>query len=485
MRAMTTVTAPTEQEGMNEDDLHAQISGGRSEQFDWLTENASAETIAQTLTAFANSAGGRLVIGISAADGSITGVRKPSQTIERVLQTALAVQPRLIMPHPKVVPLRGKDVIVISVPAGLPGVYAYGGRYVRRTGEKNHPLSIVELQRLSYERGTFDFETEPVPHATLDDIDWDKVRAYISRLRTGGEHDAERVLLRRGCLARVGDRLVPTYAGILLFSSDPQAFVRSATITAVRFPGEMMSDRFIRADISGTLPEQIDRAETFLLEHLRKEVSIGRGMARSETLEYPLEAARELVVNAVAHRDYSISGDDIHLFLFANRLEVTSPGRLPGPVTLANIRDARFSRNPAIVQVLSDMGYIERLGYGVDRVIALMEEINLPAPEFSESAGSFCVRLHRAPVAQQPISDAVVDKHFRGVPLNPRQEAAVQYLTRDGQAMITNRDLQALFPDVHAETIRRDLSDLVTKDILEKHGQKRGSFYTLKGKSSH
>ena len=110
---------------------------------------------------------------------------------------------------------------------------------------------------------------------------------------------------------------------------------------------------------------------------MRRGVELGSKMERREQLEYPMEAARELVVNAVSHRDYSIAGDDIRLFLFRDRMEVSSPGGLPGPVTIDNIKDERFSRNPIIVQVLADMGFIERLGYGVDRVISLMIERNL------------------------------------------------------------------------------------------------------------
>src|SRR5258708_13463156 len=98
-----------------------------------------------------------------------------------------------------------------------------------------------------------------------------------------------------------------------------------------------------------------------------------------------MEAVRELVVNAVSHRDYSIQGDGIRMFLFGNRLEVSSPGGLPGPVTIDNIADERFSRNSIIVQVLSDLGFIERLAYGVDRVIPLMQNRGLPTPQFTET----------------------------------------------------------------------------------------------------
>lgn len=103
-----------------------------------------------------------------------------------------------------------------------------------------------------------------------------------------------------------------------------------------------------------------------------------RGMrirgSRCEVPEYPPAVAREAAVNAVAHRDYSLCGDSIRLLMFNDRMEVYSPGRLPGHVTLENMLHERFSRNEVIVQILSDMGFIERLGYGIDRMIAAMQE---------------------------------------------------------------------------------------------------------------
>jgi ATP-dependent DNA helicase RecG len=233
-----------------------------------------------------------------------------------------------------------------------------------------------------------------------------------------------------------------------------------------------MSDTFTRQEMVGNLIAQIGQAETFLLDNLRRTVQLGGNMERTEALEYPMEAARELVVNAIAHRDYSIQGDGIRLFLFANRFEVSSPGGLPGPVTVDNIVDERYSRNSIIVQVLADMGYIERLGYGVDRVIALMRDRGLPAPQFEETAGGFRVRLFNNGADPQNADLAAF--------LNPRQESALYYLQEGGYRRITNKDIQELFPDIHPETIRRDLADLVNKGILLKMGQKRGSYYILK-----
>jgi ATP-dependent DNA helicase RecG len=470
---------------LNSDDLLHAVRQGRTERLDWLNEGAALESIAVVLTALANSQGGVLVIGVAGTKASLSGVREPEAVQDRVLQAALAIDPPLIIALPRVVRAQEMGFVVVDVPRGLPHVYAYDGRFLVRQGLENVALKPRELRRLLMERGEASYELEIAYGAAMDDIDWEKARAYAAMLSSVTESNVERLLLRRGCVAQHEGRLRPTHAGILLFGKEPQRFVRGAQVIAARFAGDAMSDRFDRQELVGTLPDQLRRAETFLRDHLRKVAHLGGTMARDEQYEYPLEAARELVVNAVAHRDYSIAGDEIRLFIFRDHMEVVSPGRLPGPVTLDNIRDERFSRNPVIVQVLSDMGFIERLGYGVDRVIALMEQRKLRLPEFEEISGGFRAALYNqidvveeaAAVPAVVASDVL--SHYRNMPFNPRQEAALVYL-HTGNTRITNSYLQQLFPDVHPETIRRDLSDLVLRNILQKLGEKRGSYYVLR-----
>ena len=170
--------------------------------------------------------------------------------------------------------------------------------------------------------------------------------------------------------------------------------------------------------------------------------------------------------------------------MFSNRLEVYSPGRLPGHVTLSNLKDERYSRNEAIVAVLSDMGYIERLGYGIDRMITAMLENGLPIPHFEETAAGFKVTLEAAAMELQPSSaqaampSASLSAAFNNAFLNERQQQALAFLQANGR--ITNSDYQALVPDVSAETIRRDLADLVDKNLLLRIGEKRATYYILK-----
>ncbi len=470
------------------DDVSQLIKNGSDIRTDWLAEDTPLTDIATTMAAMANSQGGTLLLGVGKS-GEITGVANTAKSIDYLLQAALSIEPALIIPLPQVVKIKRKKILTVHIPRGMPHVYSLDGRYLRRKNTLNSPLKPRELRRLMIERGELSFEMEIAHGAGLDDIDWDKARTYVEKLRGIGKSDVEETLVKRGCLRKENDQLHPTNAGILLFGENPQHHIQGADITAARFAGEVMGDTFSRQDVTGTLPDQIRRAETFLVDHLRKGIQLRGTMARQEQFEYPMEAARELLVNAVAHRDYSIKGDGIRLFIFSDHMEVNSPGGLPGPVTVDNIKDERFSRNPTIVQVLSDMGFIERLGYGVDRVIELMQRQSLRAPEFQERARSFRVALYNRRIpGQKSISRArrtdeeiVFNGIYQEIRINPRQEAALIFLHTGNNTRITNSDLKRLCPGVHPETIRRDLVALVNKGILSKMGEKRGSYYVLKG----
>jgi ATP-dependent DNA helicase RecG len=465
------------------------IKVGASEQVALLEADAPSNLIIDTIVAMANCSGGTIIIGIK--DHAIIGVTDADKLCNQIIDNALNLSPTLIMSLPTSKKVNGKTLVIADVPKGLPYVYSHEGRYLQRDGSKNIPILPNDLRRLMMQRCEFSFEAETAHNSTLDDIDWQQAEQYAKRIKGMSQSTTQDILYQRGCLVKQGDTFVPTHAGILLFGKSPQQFIRSSEITAVRFAGDVMSDTFNRQDITGTLTEQIQRVETFLIDHLRKSVRLNDKMQREEDYEYPMQAVRELVVNAVAHRDYSIQGDNIRLFMYSNQMEVHSPGSLPGPMTIENLKEERFSRNPIIVQILSDMGFIERLGYGVDRVIELMQSQGHNAPTFINSTHGFKVTLSKQTQkpskipAEQLVHDTPKTRvlHFNGEyggkEINPRQESALVYLHQDANSRITNSNLKSMFPKVHPETIRRDLVDLVNKNILKKMGQKRGSYYIL------
>ena len=456
-------------------DSHSQDHAQQGEQVAFARDTATISKLAETLVAFANAGGGTLLVGLDPRSGKPTGLQDPEAAADRALQAALSADPSLIIPLPQVAEREEHPVLAVTVPPGLPHVYSHRGKYLVREGMRNRPLDPRQLRRLMMERGAVSFEALVPDGARLDDLDWAKAENYLAGLGPLPSASREEALLQRGCLALRDDQFFPTYAGLLLFGREPQRWVRSSLILVVRYAGTTMGDTFVRDEIQGTLPEQIRRAEAFVLDNMRRGVRL-LGLERIEETEYPVQAIREAIVNAIAHRDYRIRGDEIRVLMFGDRIEFYSPGRLPGHITVENLVEERFSRNEILVQVLSDMGFIERLGYGIDRMIRLMTGAGLPAPRFEETTAGFQVTLagHGASLIGEQ-ADAL---RWRQAGLNERQEQALAYLVENGR--ITNREYQRLCPDVSAETIRRDLADLVRKDLLLKIGEKRATYYIFK-----
>jgi ATP-dependent DNA helicase RecG len=465
-------------------DIASGLAQGMGLELHWFPEDVGSARLAQVMVGMANGRGGSILLGIAPRTADVHGIRHPQAALDLSFQAALLSDPPLILPLPRFAAVASHQVLVITIPPGLPNVYSLDGRYWGRQGSQTTPLSARQLRQLLVERGMIQFESHLPPQATLDDLDMHLVEAYLDGLSlpvgmdlSGDGLGWQEVLLRRGCLQRSKGQLLPTYAGLLLFGVSPQQWLPSATILAARFTGETLSDQFIKQELSGTLPEQLRQAEGFLRSNLQSVVRL-EGLEHTDTLEYPFDAVRELLVNAVAHRDYNTQGDTIHLHLFSNRLEVHSPGGLPGPVTLQNLLQARFARNAIITQLLSDLGFVERLGYGLDRVVSVMESRGLPPPRFEEVAGAFRVTLYND-LDSLGLPQSLKNLHaIQRLGVNPRQQKALSYVARHQR--ITNRDFQELCPGVHMETLRRDLADLVSQGLFIKVGDKRATYYILK-----
>jgi ATP-dependent DNA helicase RecG len=441
----------------------------------FLPEATSLGRLAETLVALANAEGGMLLIGVDARTEAPQGLSDAERMLQRTLQAALAVEPSLIIPLPQVREYRGEAVLSVTVPPGLPHVFSYKGKYLVRSGGRNRPLQPYQLRLLMMERGAVSFEKLVPEGASADDMDWEAVEQYLSDLEGFSPPSREQALLQRGGLVEVNNQLCPTYAGLLLFGLNPQRWVPSSKILVTRYAGTEMDDRFIKEEIGGTLPQQIRRAEAFVRSNMQRRARLA-GLERIEETEYPVDVVREAIVNAVAHRDYQIRGDEIRILLFRDRLVFYSPGRLPGHVTIENLVHERFSRNEVTVQVLSDLGFIERLGYGIDRMMRQMIEAGLPAPDFKETAAGFQVTLLGA--AGGFVEERSDPRQWQHLGLNERQQAALGYMAESGR--ITNREYQELCPEVSPETLRRDLADLVRKNLLLKIGDKRGTYYIQK-----
>jgi len=262
----------------------------------------------------------------------------------------------------------------------------------------------------------------------------------------------------------------PTNAAILIFGSNPQALHRPAETKCMLIHGTEYLRPFASYQIyGGDLFEQADQARNFVLSNVKRTVGTrAESITAPASYEFPPDAISEAIINALVHRDYNSNGS-VEVRLFADRLEVWNPGRLPGTLTAESLREdhASIPNNPLIAEPMYLARYIEKAGTGTLTMIELCRAAGLPEPDFEERPGAVVVTIWR---------DRLTPKALMALELNDRQRSAVSFVKTNGR--IANAAYQRL-TGASPKTASRDLEDLVAKGILERHGQKRGAFYLI------
>lgn len=465
-----------------------------------IVNRADADLIAETLVAFANTEGGMIVIHLQ-EDGENATTRAENHDIERLLRLADDLY------NPPVVIEAWEEIDIASANQRLQtpsagdnggsagaalrgGALAYAirvprstelhaladGRVLIRSGKVNRPLGGQEIQRLASAKNTGDFESEAVPGASIDDFSRAMIDEYLEKRaeRTMRAYSGEvkRMLAEVGAITADGK---PTVCGLLLFSEYPQRWLPQSGVVFAKFVGRTprgesgLAGYSRREELIGPVPRLIEATWNLVWSEMAISAVV-KGLEREETFEYPQFAVREALVNAICHRDYRLRGRRIEVRMFSDRLEVISPGGLPGFITVENIKDEHFSRNPRLVGGLFHWGYIEELGLGIDRMMEVMEQAGHSPPKFDARPYSFAVALHNERT-QPELPEWSRDT-------NHRQARALQYIRESGS--ITNREYRGLIQSVSAETLRLDLVDLVEKGILTRIGAKKGTYYVLR-----
>jgi ATP-dependent DNA helicase RecG len=432
------------------------------------------EVLAETLVAFANSDGGTILVGVDETAQATGGLY--ADEVEEALRTA-AVECRPPVDARWHQAAADGGMVFAIVVTRSPELHSLAdGRVLIRTRAENHPLSGDQIRQLAATKSVGDFEDELAPGAQRADLDQEVIDEYVAKWEERQHREWTRSV--DDLLARIGaldDQGRPTIAGVLLFAQNPQAFLPQSGLTFVKFVGTLPRGEAgqpgygRREEIGGPLARIIQRTWEVVGEEMRIGAVV-TGLEREERTEYPVSAVREALVNAVAHRDYRLAGRRIEVRMFADRMEIISPGGLPGFITVDNIVEEHFSRNPRLVAALYQWGYIEELGLGVDLMIEEMVRAGHPSPSFRDTPYAFTVSLknvrERAPMPAWSST------------MNERQAKALTYVQQHGR--ITNREYRTLCPDVTAETLRLDLADLVERGTLLKIGAKKGTYYIMK-----
>ena len=347
------------------------IAQGEGPSVEFKTEQVRPEKIAREIVALANTRGGTIVVGVTDG-GIIEGVSNIKQWEERMANIAR----HSVIPSINIgffsIKVEDKYVVAVIVSKGRDKPYqTTDGKYYVRVGSTNRIATQSELLRLFQAAGAFHYDLTPVPGTGIKDLNFSKLDNYFSNYNFSfsreGDDQKQILLQNTDILTNHG---AVTIAGMLLFGSNPSKHLPQNGISFAYFRGKNINEELIdKQNVDGNLDYQVDTGVAVLKNHLAKPSTIVGAKRVNTTYRYPDKVFRELLTNAVVHRNYAIIGSRIRLFLFEDRLEVISPGRLPNTVTIEKLRfGVSFATNPVIVKFMENMNYIDQLGRGLPMV---------------------------------------------------------------------------------------------------------------------
>lgn len=442
------------------------IKSGESETVEFK-ENFDREVI-ETATAFANTKGGIVFIGIS-DEGKILGVQLGKKTlISYVHKISQSTEPTII-PEVESTKINGKTVVAIRVNEFPIKPVAVRGRCYRRVNSSNRQMTPNEIAQMHLHSTGTSWDAFPARDKTLDDIDLMKVERYLREANATGRRkiaDGPAEVLKK--LGFIKDEKA-TWAAVLVFGKEPQRPLLQSAVHCGRFrmdKAQIIDDLMVETD----LIDQVDEVMKFVTRHISVRYEFEGKPRRKEVWEYPLEALREAVINAIVHRDYT-APSNVQVEIYDDRIEIWNPGGLLPGITIDDLYKEEHKsvvRNRLVAQVFYDIGYIEKYGSGTIKIIDLCKQQGLPSPKFKEVFGGFSVAFRK---------DVYTEEYLRNLELSERQIKAVMYVKEKGR--ITNKEYREL-NSVSNKTAYLELSDIVKKDVLVLEGSGKQVKYLLK-----
>ena len=430
-------------------------------------EEELSREIVRVLSGMANADGGSVLVGVE-PDKSVTGIPHAHDELHALIQAPQNLLRPQLNPACAKVRLGNLQLLKFEVASGLEIYRIAGGRSFYRVASETVSLPAEQIHALKEAKKNVFYERQQALNATWFELDPDLVQAFVEKTQPG--KDAQAVLSQTYHLLDHSRALpCPNMAALLLFAKEPTRWHPRAGIDFVKYEGaERQHGSSLnvvkRIRFEAPLMRLIDEAVGRIKEHIR-ERTILHDLFFRERLEYPTFAWQEALVNAVAHRDYGLSGASIEVWMFDDHISVRSPGLPPAPVTLEQLRQQKslhFSRNPFIVRVLADLGYLREMGEGVPRMFQEMESYGLHPPELSLEGFIFTVTLRNAPVYDEATLKWL--NQFGTAQINLRQRRLLAYAYCHGKTFSTAE--YEKFAEVDRDTAYREIRVMVKNGIV-------------------
>jgi ATP-dependent DNA helicase RecG len=360
------------------------ITSPEGKTLEFKRDLSSPRPMLKTLLAFANTAGGRLIVGV-ADDRQVIGVEHPLDEEERLCSLiADSIAPRLV-PNVELMTVEGKTLLVVEVflsglrPHYLKAAGSENGVYVR-LGSTNRQADRELIAELRRSAEGIAFDELPMPELSTDDLD----QAAMKSLFQGDRKLGEEELVTLKLLTHEQGRVVPTKGAVLLFGKDRIRYFPDAWIQCGRFLGQDKAEIFDHIELHDHLPRAVESIMLFLKKHAMRGADFSE-IRRKDVWSIPLGILREVVINALVHADYSQRGAPTRIAFFDDRIEVENPGILLPGMTIEDMKQGVSKiRNSVIARIFRELDLIEQWGSGVRRIFKEAEEQNLPEPQIVE-----------------------------------------------------------------------------------------------------
>ena len=429
-------------------DILSILESGESETVEFKASFGKEVII--TLSALANTKGGKVIVGVDNS-GKPTGIQYGPETERRYLnEIKVATYPQ-ILPHVTALDVRGKTILVFEINEYPIKPIAYRNRYYKRAVNSNHPLSLEEIVDLQQQSLNVSYDAYPL-NESLGSLDRSLMESFIERANGTGRVSLRDDLLTNFTKMKLIQNGKPTLAAMLLFGNHGY----SLHIGRFKAADTIIDDLLLKAPLIVAL----DEAMVFIKKHINLSYEFDGGLQRKEIWQYPLEALRELLLNAVVHRDYR-NTSDIVIKIFDNSIVFASPGRLFGNLTIEDLeRDDYVSsiRNKLLAESLYVIGEIEKYGTGFVRIRQWLRNYSDVFYALDETGDHFRVVLTHDDAAGQ-----VADKHRTSTGQAPDRHAILEFCRKPQSA----KDIMAFSGLKHRETFMRNhLHPMIQEGLL-------------------
>ncbi|MCI0699146.1 putative DNA binding domain-containing protein [candidate division KSB1 bacterium] len=387
---------------MNLTELKTRLDAGENLHTELKQWPVHPDDLAAAIVALTNTDGGQIFVGVD-NNGQIVGIDQNerdriSQAIDNVARNNIA--PPVTVIQETIIDEQGRLVLIVHIPKGEQRPYRTNrGIYFVRTTSGRQQASREELLRLFQATESFYYDEKPILTTKVSDIEAQALQDLLEMIKSRGfdveSIESEKVLHNWHLLQEINDSVHLTLAGVLFLARNPQYFLPMTYVSALRIPGtEIASAPIDQKRIQGRVLTILEDTLRFLYIHLPRPHHI-QGLEPEVQSEFPQEALREILVNAIAHRDYTVSAP-IRVILYDDRLEVRSPGLTPNTVTMENLRyGIHVVRNPMIYSMFLRIGLVTDAGSGIPRIIRLIRQATGQEPAFRLEGNEFVVSLPR------------------------------------------------------------------------------------------